>query len=76
MILVHVIKNVLHSTLNPSTPRGRNEVQKNKWTPHYQAELYGESEKNNSFATRELLFLTKYRFLKKRLLSLNQHKII
>jgi hypothetical protein len=37
------------------TPRGRNEVQKNKWTP-----LNGESEKNNRFAPRELLFLTKY----------------
>jgi hypothetical protein len=40
-------------------PRGRNEVQKNKWTPHYQTELNGESEKNNRFAPRELLFLTK-----------------
>jgi hypothetical protein len=31
---------------------------KNKWTPHYQTELDGESEKNNRFAPRELLFLT------------------
>jgi hypothetical protein len=44
----------------PRTPRGRNEVQKNKWTPHYQTVLDGESEKNNRFASRELLFLTKY----------------
>jgi hypothetical protein len=27
------------------TPQGRNEVQKNKWSPHYQTELDGESEK-------------------------------
>jgi len=36
--------------------RGRNEVQKNKWTPHYQTEFDGESEKNNHFAPREHLF--------------------
>ena len=43
-----------------STFRGRNEVQKNKWTPHYQTEFDGESEKNNRFAPREHLFWTKY----------------
>jgi hypothetical protein len=32
------------------TPRGRNEVQNNKWTTPYQTELNGESEKNNRFA--------------------------
>jgi hypothetical protein len=50
VILVHDKKNVLYSTL----------TQKNKWTPDYQTELDGESEKNNRFAPRELLFLTKY----------------
>jgi hypothetical protein len=39
-----------------TTLRGRNEVQKNKLTPHYQTEFDGESEKNNRFAPRELLF--------------------
>ncbi len=52
-----------------TTFRGRNEVQKNKWTPYYKTEFDGESEKNNRFVPRELLFLTKYRFLKKRLLN-------
>jgi hypothetical protein len=37
-----------------STPRGRKEVQKNKWTPHYQNELNEESENNNRFAPRSL----------------------
>ncbi len=27
------------------TFRGRNEAKKNKWTPHYQTEFDGESEK-------------------------------
>ncbi len=36
--------------------RGRNEVQKNKRTPHYQTEFDEESEKNTHFAPRELLF--------------------
>jgi hypothetical protein len=36
-----------------------------KLTPHYQTELDGESEKNNRFVPRELLFLTKIRFLEK-----------
>ena len=39
---------------------GRNEVQKNNWTPHCQTEFDGESEKNDRFVPRELLFLTKY----------------
>jgi hypothetical protein len=43
-------KNVLYAT---------NEIQKNKWTPNYQTEFDGESEKNNLFVPRELLFLTK-----------------
>jgi hypothetical protein len=43
------------------TPKGRNQIQKNKWTPHYQTKFDGESEKNNHSAPRELLFLTKYR---------------
>ena len=42
-----------------TTFRGRYEVQKNKWTPHYQTEFDGESEKNNRFAPRGLLFWTK-----------------
>ena len=32
------------------------EVQKNKWTPHYQTELDGESEKNNRFVPRKHFF--------------------
>ncbi len=44
-----------------TTFRGRNEVQKNKWTPHYQTEYDGESKKVNRFVPTELLFLTKYR---------------
>jgi len=51
-----------------TTFRGRNKVQKNKWTPHYQTEFDGESEKNNRFAPRELLFWTKYGSYKKLLL--------
>ena len=39
--------------------RGRDEVQKNKWTPHYQTELNEKSGNNNRFAPKELLFLTK-----------------
>jgi hypothetical protein len=42
VILVHVKKIVLFET----TIRGRNEVQKNKWTPHHLREFDGESEKN------------------------------
>jgi hypothetical protein len=38
------------------TPRGRNEVQKNKPTPYGLTELDGESEKNNRFSPRELSF--------------------
>ena len=49
MILVHANKKLLYA----------NEVQKNKWTPHYQTEFDGESEKNNRFAPRGLLFWTK-----------------
>ena len=43
-----------------TTFRGRNEVQKNKWTPYYQTEFDGKSGKNNRFAPRGLLFWTKY----------------
>ena len=39
-----------------TTFRGRNEVQKNKWTPQYKTRFEGESEKNNRFVPRELLF--------------------
>jgi hypothetical protein len=38
------------------TPRGRNEVQKNKPTPYCLTEFHGESEKNNRFTPRELSF--------------------
>ena len=38
------------------------EVQKNKWTPHYQTEFDGESEKNNRFVPRELFFLDQIPF--------------
>ena len=61
MILVHVKKTYYVKNFD-TTFRGRNEVQKNKWTPHYQTEFDGESEKNNRYVPRELLFLTKYRF--------------
>ena len=55
-----------------TTFRGRNEVQKNKWRPHYQTEFDGEPEKKTFCdLDRELLFLTKYRFKKKRLLIRN-----
>ena len=59
MILVHVKKKRFICNFD-SNPSGRTEVQKNKRTPHYQTELDGESEKNNRFAPRKLLFLTKY----------------
>ena len=68
MILGHEKKNVLYATLTP-TLRGRYEVQKNKWTPQCQTEFDGESEKNDRFVPRELLFLTKYGSYKKWLLS-------
>ncbi len=42
------------------TFRGRYEVQKNKWTPYCLTEFHGESEKNDRFVPRELLFWTKY----------------
>ena len=63
MILVHLKKKHLLYNFD-QTPRGRSEVQKNKWTPDYQTELNGKSEKNNRFMPRELLFLTKYRLKK------------
>ena len=58
MILVHVKKKRIICNFD-TTFRGRNEVQKNKWTPHYQRDFDGESELNNRFAPRGLLFLTK-----------------
>ncbi len=53
-----------------TTFKVRYEVQKNKWTPYCQTEFGGESEKNNRFEPRELLFWTKYGSQKKRLLNL------
>ena len=44
------------------------EVLKNKCTPHYQKEFDGESEKNNRFVPRELIF-DQIPFFKKRLSS-------
>ena len=59
MILVHEKNNVLFATLTPLLgveKRSNN----NKWTPHYQTEFDGESEKNNRLAPRGLLFWTEY----------------
>jgi hypothetical protein len=67
VILVHEQKKKrLLCNFDPTTtPRARNEVQKNKQTPHYQTEFDGESEKNTTVLCiihlQELLFLTKYR---------------
>ena len=54
MILVHAKKRLVQNF--DTTFGGRNEVQKNKWTPQYQTGFEGESEKNNRFVPRELLF--------------------
>jgi hypothetical protein len=53
------------------TLRDRNEVQKNKPTPCSLTEFREESEKNNRFSPRELLFLGQNGFLKK--LPLTEH---
>ncbi len=43
VMLVHEKKGIICNS--DTTFRGRKEVQKNKWTPHYQTEFDGESEK-------------------------------
>jgi hypothetical protein len=55
--------------------RGRNEVQKNKWTPHYQTEFDGESEKITVLCVKHFNFGLKNVVncgLKKRLLTAYQ----
>ena len=44
-------------TFDP-TPRGRNDVLKNKWTLVCLTEFHRESEKRNRLSHRELFFLT------------------
>jgi hypothetical protein len=52
-----LVKSAISSiiTFDPN-PRGRNEVQKNYWTPYCLTEFHMESEKNNRFSPRELSF--------------------
>ena len=52
-----LVKSAKSSTINfDSTPRGRNEVQKIKPTPHCQTEFHGVHENNNRLSHRELSF--------------------
>jgi hypothetical protein len=50
-----------------TTYKGRHEVQKNKWKPHYQTEFDEESEKITVLCQENFYFRP---FLKKRLLIL------
>jgi hypothetical protein len=58
-------------TFDPNL-RGRNEVQKNFWTPYCLTEFHGESEKYNRFSPRGTFILGQNGFFKKWLLKLFQ----